>query len=250
MKKDFFKKLEASRKTLVFRAEGRHTGHVLTVSPKNTKKSKKVFSELLGVLAAGLVGGGMVVFRSMGIFSGAQVLGITGAALAEDGKSIALVGLCLQAGKKTPKNNERFCPFPAYNFPQAQLEKFLGEADHRIKSIVDEFYFLEYFDKDKFRNDFLQAGAWSITDNIGLIYVRKIIFPNQFMLFSAGPLEILFHLRGALSKVVPDIRALRFDKELIEAFYENRALGLISDDIFHHWQDKFMFSIADPLKRS
>ena len=57
-------------------------------------------------------------------------------------------------------------------------------------------------------------------------------------------MEIMFGLRECLKQAVDDIRKLRFDRELIEVFVYNHALGFVSDEVYESWQERFHFTVS------
>ncbi|MFC1528952.1 hypothetical protein ACFL5B_03495 [Candidatus Latescibacterota bacterium] len=247
----FFKKLTEKIDLIKISATGRMSGHVLTVEPLDTtKKAKKPILDLMGLLTGALVGSGILVFNSILKGSTSQLLGVTGAKpIPHSSEGIALIGYCLQARAKTPEHDERFSLTENdENIPIDRLSKFMKVSDDIIPNVVKEYYFIEKLSElgIDFRQRFNQMGVWILTDNIGFTRIRDNLFP-EYMLFTHGPVEIIFWLREILIKSGENIKIFRFDDEFIKVFILNHELGFISDELYVKLQEKFGFNINENI---
>jgi len=241
----FFEKLKSLGNAVKLRATGAMSGHVLTVEPGDDSEEKKSkFAELFALLGGGVAAGAVLVFRSIVMGSSSQLLGVTSAMpMRQAGAGIALGGFCLQASKKTPNHDEKFATSDAEEVPQDRINTFLTASKECLDPVIEDYYFVEKLGQGAFRHQFNQAGIWIITDNIGFARVRDLIFP-EYLLFTSGPMELLFWLREALKKAGEDLTSMRFNRELVSVLHLNHRVGFITGDQYKGWQYKFGFTVS------
>ena len=244
MNENFFQKIQEYFPNLRFRATGAYFGKVLTCELANDKEeSRNKMAELLGILGGGLVASAILIFKTIVQGSSSQLLGINSAEPMRDGcLGISMFGYCLQARKKAPDDDEDFCPISSSDIQVERINSFLSIVSEKLPSVADEFYFVDKLGINPFMRRFNQAGVWVISDNIGFARVRDLIFPD-YLLFTSGPLEILFWLREFLKRSDESVESLHFVKELIEVFYYNYKIGFVSEEQYIDWQQRFKFTI-------
>ncbi|MBU1260010.1 MAG: hypothetical protein KJ757_01025 [Planctomycetes bacterium] len=243
MSSKFLDVLKALKERLSFSATGKYKGEVLKVSPKDdSSRAQNAFHELVGIIAGGLAGIGVVIFKTL---SSSQAIGVFSAKLVSNPTaSIVLLGYCMERHKDEPRENEVFNIEECHIFPTDNIRAFLTKSDDYFSSNdFSDFNFIENIGKERFKLIFNQAGIWVLTDNIGLSEVLKETFPpNAF--FSIGPMELMFGLRECLMSTVSDIKKLKFDQDIVESFIVNHEIGFIPENIYQEWQKRFRFRVS------
>lgn len=229
-------------------ATGRPTGHVADVrATNNSPEAASLLKEILGYLAGGIAAGGLLLLRTCRSASTSQVLGITKVGSPELLSGAApLEGVCMQHRKTTPAQMEPYVPKMLSGEELTTTRKvgaILAAAEATLPEFYGDYFFLEKI--PDFQDIFRQVAVWLVTDNIGFAQAKGELFPPR-MLFTSGPLEILFWLRESIKRSGLDLQDFRFDGELVKCFDWNHEMGFISDDQYREWQERFSFKFSSP----
>jgi len=251
--KAFIEALKKFKDRVKIIATGAITGHVNSVIPKDqSKESQEGFRALLALIGGAIVGGTILILKSIAEASTSQIVGVhtvkpsSGVGLYAG--AIHLYGYCLQASEGDPKDKEEYEIVEAEDTDLSPLLfKAMRTGESRGLALADEYAFIK--DADLFKQLFTQTVVWVITDDIGYLRAKEHIFqhhPLKIMFFLPSCFEVLLWVRECLKKSGVDIKSTQFDKELISGVLgENMKLGLVGQAQLKEWQAKFRFQIKE-----
>jgi hypothetical protein len=249
---EFSRKLRELRNFVKVLATGAVSGHLATVAPKGKNKSSlAAFSTLTGMLTGAVVGGGILVLRSMREASSSQMLGVVSARPSStplaQGSEIHLYGYCLQERRDTPDSEEEFesADPRLLDLDWSLLDSVISTAERKGLALANECSFVDE-EPELFARRFTQATLWVVTDNIGYPRAKSKIFGlrTELQFFTPSCFEVLLWVRECLKLAGFEVTGSLFNEHLVKfVLPRNVALELVGAEQVKAWQDTFAFEL-------